>query len=265
MGRVLLLRGALAVLMIALVIWTLQRKLIYFPDRAAPPLAVGASAVTLRTDDGLRLGAWLVRPPLGTPERPLSVLVAHGNGGNRAGRMPLASALAALGVTVLLLDYRGYGGNPGRPSEDGLHRDAVAGRAFLDTLGMPVVYYGESLGAGVVTSLAVRHPPAGLLLRSPFTSLAAAGRVHYPWLPVGALLRDRYPVADQISQVRAPTVVVYGTADSVVPATQSAEVARRAGLLAGEVVVPGADHNDRTLLDGPELMGAAKSLIKAVS
>ncbi|MEU4564693.1 alpha/beta fold hydrolase [Actinoplanes sp. NPDC023936] len=264
MGRLLLLRGALGVLIVVLVIWSLQRKLIYFPDRSAPPLAAGASAVTLRTDDGLRLEAWLVKPPLGTRERPLSVLVAHGNAGHRASRMPLASALASLGVTVLLLDYRGYGGNPGRPSEDGLRLDALAGRTFLDSLGLPIIYYGESLGAAVVTSLAVRHPPAGLVLRSPFTSLAAAGRFHYPWLPVGALLWDRYPVASQISQVKVPTVVVYGTADTVVPAAQSAEVARRAGRLTAEVVIPGADHNDRAMLDGPELLAAVETLTQAI-
>lgn len=261
----LLVRGALAVLLavvlILILVWTLQRRLIYFPDRTAPPQTAGAGEITLRTADGLRLSAWLVKPAPGTPDRRLAVLVAPGNAGNRADRLPLGTALAGLGLTVLLLEYRGYGGNPGSPSEEGLARDADAGLAWLtEQAGLPVLYYGESLGAAVVTALAVRHPPAGLVLRSPFLDLAAAGREHYPFLPVGRLLRDRFPVASLIGGVSAPTVVVYGTADAVVPAAQSAAVADRAANLVSEVVVAGADHNDRVLLDGPQLIAAVAAL-----
>ncbi|WP_309238645.1 alpha/beta hydrolase [Actinoplanes aureus] len=259
-------RGAVAVLialvLILILAWAVQRKLIYFPDRAAPPQAAGASEVTLRTSDGLRLGAWLIKPMPGTPDRRLAVLVAPGNAGNRYGRLPLGEALARLGLTVLLLEYRGYGGNPGSPSEQGLARDADAGLAYLvEQVRLPVLYYGESLGAAVVTALAVRQPPAGLVLRSPFEDLATAGRAHYPFLPVGWLLRDRFPVTSLISQVKVPTVVVYGTADTVVPPAQSAAVAGRAAGLVSAVVVDGADHNDRALLDGPQLIAAVAALI----
>ncbi|MEU4423798.1 alpha/beta hydrolase [Actinoplanes sp. NPDC024001] len=264
MGR--LVRGAVVVLialvLILILAWALQRKLIYFPDRAAPPPAAGVSDITLSTSDGLRLSAWLIKPPPGTPDRRLAVLVAPGNAGNRSGRLPLGEALAGLGLTVLLLDYRGYGGNPGSPSEAGLARDADAALAYLSSqAGLPVLYYGESLGAAVVTALAVRRPPAGLVLRSPFESLPAAGREHYPFLPVGLLLRDRFPVASLVGQVTAPTVVVYGTADTVVPPSQSAAVAGRAAGLVSEVAVAGADHNDRVLLDGPQVLAAVTALI----
>ncbi|WP_229076561.1 alpha/beta hydrolase [Actinoplanes sp. DH11] len=264
MSRVLLLRGMgvlLALILILALAWSLQRKLIYFPERTPPPLPPGATAVTLRTADGLRLSAWLLEPPPGTPDRALAALVAHGNGGNLAGRMPLGTALAGLGLTVLLLEYRGYGGNPGSPTETGLAADADAAQSYLAALGKPIIYYGESLGAAVVTALAVRRPPAGLVLRSPFRSLAAAGGEHYPWLPVGLLLRDRYPVTSLISQVTAPTVVIYGTADSVVPAAQSADVASRAARLIHEEVVEAADHNDRVLLDGRPILDAVRSLL----
>src|SRR5262245_35092607 len=107
-----------------LAIW--QRRLIYFPDAAPVPAAEavipGGRDVVLRTSDGLRLGAWLFGPT--TPrDDGVAVLVAPGNGGNRLLRVPLARALAGHGLTVLLLDYRGYGGNPGSPSEEGLARD----------------------------------------------------------------------------------------------------------------------------------------------
>ncbi|HEX2072201.1 MAG TPA: alpha/beta fold hydrolase [Geodermatophilus sp.] len=246
-------------------LWGLQRRLVYLPDDGPVPAAAtvlpGARDVTLRTSDGLALGAWFLPGP--APEAP-AVLVANGNGGHRGYRAPLAEALADRGLAVLLFDYRGYGGNPGSPSEEGLALDVRAARAYLvEQAGVPpgrLVYVGESLGAAVVTELAVEHPPAGLLLRSPFVDLATVGSVHYPFLPVRALLRDRYPVAEALAQVRAPTTVVYGSRDSIVPPEQSRAVAAAATDLVRLVEVPGADHNDRALLDGAELVAAVVEL-----
>jgi uncharacterized protein len=253
------------------VLWSLQRRLIYFPSRAAPAAAAGAQDIDLDTADGLRLAAWLVRPTApahGNPvDREIAVLVTPGNAGNRADRLPLAAALAAGGFTVLLLDYRGYGGNPGSPSEDGLALDARAAWAYLTgDGGYPadrIILYGESLGAAVATRLATDlsgPPPRGLVLRSPFGSLASVGRDHYPFLPVGALLRDRYPVAEQISGVEAPTVVVYATADTVVPPAQSRTVAEAAANLTAVITVDGADHNDAVLAAGSAVVDAIQLL-----
>jgi uncharacterized protein len=243
---------ALVPVVLLTAVWALQRRLVYFPDRATPAAPTGYADVTLTTDDGLRLTAWLTRPDAAT-DRGVSVLLAPGNAGNRRGRTPLADALTDRGFTVLLLDYRGYGGNPGRPSEDGLRRDAVAAAGYLRGHDR-VLYLGESLGAAVVTRLATTHPPDGLVLRSPFVDLPAVGRHHYPYLPVGRLLKDRYPVASLVGDLNVPTAVVYGDADSVVPPEQSRLVAERAG--ASVVVVPGADHNDPALTDGPNLVDA---------
>lgn len=250
---VLVLGGILAAL------WGAQRRLIYFPDAAAPPPVPGAREVRLRTADGLELGASFV--PAREPGPGVTVLVANGNAGNRFARAPLAAALAARGMAVLLFDYRGYGGNPGSPTEQGLALDVRAARQYLVDEGVRpdrLLYFGESLGAAVVTELATEHPPAGLLLRSPFVDLASAGRVHYPFLPVGALLRDRYPVAEHAAEVAVPTTVVYGTADTVIPPEQSRAVAEAAR--AGQVAVPDADHNDRVLLDGAALVTAVVAL-----
>ena len=245
-------------------LWALQRRLIYLPDTSPVPAAAtvlpGAHDVVLETTDGLELGAWWL--PAADDDAP-AVLVANGNGGARDLRAPLARALADEGLSVLLFDYRGYGGNPGSPSEEGLARDVRAARQWLLDAGVPrerLLYFGESLGAAVVTELAVEHPPAGLVLRSPFTDLAAVGAVHYPVLPVRALLRDRFPVAGRIAHVQAPTVVVYGGDDSIVPPGQSRAVAGAAAPLRRVVVVEGADHNDRVLLDGPEVIAAVTSL-----
>jgi len=123
-----------------------------------------------------------------------------------------------------------------------------------------VLYYGESLGAAVVTALAVEHPPAGLVLRSPFTDLPAAGQHHYPLLPGRLLARDRFPVADLVARISAPVVVVYGTADSIVPPAQSRTVAGRAAGPMRLVAVDGADHNDPSLLYGEQLIAAVLEL-----
>ena len=123
-----------------------------------------------------------------------------------------------------------------------------------------LLYFGESLGCGVVTALAVEHPPAGLVLRSPFPDLAAVGAEHYPFLPVRTLLRDRFPLADQLARVDVPTTVVYGSRDSVVPPEQSRAVAEAAGGPTRVVELAGADHNHPALLDGPEVIRAVVEL-----
>jgi fermentation-respiration switch protein FrsA (DUF1100 family) len=252
--------AALAVLAVA-ALWALQRQLVYLPDRdpvpAARTILADASDVVLRTEDGLELGAWYL--PAKTAGAP-AVLVASGNGGSRDLRAPLARGLAARGISVLLFDYRGYGGNAGSPSEQGLARDVRAARRFLlEEVRVPpdrLLYFGESLGAAVVTELATQHPPAALVLRSPFEDLASVGSVHYPFLPVRALLKDRFPVAQHLAEVEAPTTVVYGTADSIVPPGQSRKVAAAAANLHRLVSVSGADHNDLALVSGEAVVQA---------
>lgn len=244
----------------------LQRRLIYRPDPVAPPRAgavlPGAQDVVLHTEDGLDLGAWYL--PAAGVDLGAAVLVAPGNAGNRAGRAPLAARLSAAGLAVLLVDYRGYGGNPGRPSQQGLARDVRAARRYLaEQAGVATyrqLYFGESLGAAVATELATEHPPGGLLLRSPFADLASVAQQHFPMLPARLLLRERYPVAELIRGIRVPTVVVYGTADSVVSPEQSRAVAAAAPELLRMVRVNGADHNDPVLLDGDELISSAAAL-----
>ncbi|GAA3383844.1 alpha/beta hydrolase [Cryptosporangium minutisporangium] len=260
--------GLIVAIVIGLVVgmlWALQRRLIYFPDRAAPPVPAAVTEVALATDDGLRLTAWRIAPE--APSEPgIAALVAPGNAGNRADRVPLARQLAAAGLTVLLLDYRGYGGNPGEPSEDGLARDARAAWSYLTGAGGfaadRIVLFGESLGAAVVTRLAagLSEQPRGLVLRSPFASLTDVGKAHYPFLPVGWLLRDRFSVVDHIRTVEAPTIVVHGTRDLVVPPEQSREVAEAAANLVDVVAVEGADHNDAVLGEGTVVVDAVRRL-----
>jgi fermentation-respiration switch protein FrsA (DUF1100 family) len=250
-------------------VWGLQRQLVYYPDASDVPPAgevlPGARDVTLETADGLELGAWYLPADAGR-DTGLAVLVAPGNGGNRAGRAGLARELGARGLAVLLLDYRGYGGNPGSPSEDGLAADADAAVRALDDLGHPsdrTIFFGESLGTGVVAGLLQRHRPAAVVLRSPFTELADVGRHHYPWLPVRTLLRDRFPVLDPVAGSDVPITVIYGDRDDVVPTELSARVADSAPALVERVVLEGAGHNDAVMF-GPRVADAVERLARRV-
>lgn len=253
--------AAVAVVLIG-ALWLGQRSLMYYPDTSVPPPAAemvdGAQDVTLTTEDGLQLTAWYL-PPSGTCEA--VVLLAHGNGGNLTLRAGLIESIGARGLGVLAFDYRGYGGNPGHASEVGLARDARAAREHLLARGhgqQDLIYLGESLGTGVVSELATEYPPMAMVLRSPMTSFGAVVRDLYR-VPIGALLRDRYPVIEHVSRSSVPLAVVYGDADTIVPADQSrrvADAARGAGAFVLEVPVEGMDHNDLELSQGAALIDA---------
>ena len=244
-------------LVLTLLLWVFQRRLIYFPDTARPStasLSADWSEVSYATTDGLTLSAWLRAPE---PDRPI-VIVLSGNAGNRGDRLALGEGLAADGTGVLLTDYRGYGGNPGHPSETGLSLDARAARGFVKDI-FPdhrIVYFGESLGAAVAVELATEYPPSALVLRSPFTSLEAAARSHYPWLPAGLLLQDRYPSDERIRSLHSPLLVIAGTNDATVPTEQSTTLHAVATEPKHLLIIDGADHNDVELTSGPVVIDA---------
>jgi fermentation-respiration switch protein FrsA (DUF1100 family) len=240
-----------------------QRRLIYFPTPGPLPNAAmvlpNGQDVEIETDDGIRLGGWYFPVDGGD----YAVLVFAGNAGDRSTRVALASALNRMGGSVLLFDYRGYGGNPGRPSEDGLAADARAAQAWLAAQpGVEeIVYFGESIGAAVAVGLAVDRPPHALVLRSPFTSLPDVAAVHYPWLPVRRLLLDRFPSLDRIASLRVPLLVIAGDRDDIVPEPMSRRLYDAANEPKRYLLVPGAGHNDLELLAGRQMLDAIRRLL----
>ena len=263
----LVLWGSAILLLLLAVIWAGQRRLIYFPDaNVPPPSAVGLAAVqtvAFAAEDGVTLHGWFL--PATRSQAWFTVVVFNGNAGNRAHRAPLGDALRATGCSVLLFDYRGFGENAGTATEVGLAADARAARSYLlgrgDIDPARLVYFGESLGTAAATRLAADHPPAGLILRSPFVSMAALGRIHYPLLPVSWLLRDRFASIDDIRRVRSPLLVIAGSRDTIVPLEQSRLLYEAAPSPKRLVVVGGADHNDHELFVGDEMFGAIREFL----
>lgn len=222
----------------------LQRRLIYRPKRmkvlSLEECGLSPAMVTpvkVETHDGLLLNGW--HYAAGADARWASnsdeienresrglIIYFTGNAKNRGFRVVNCLTLAALGAEVLLVDYRGYGENPGSPREEHFARDARAIRDFaVESLKFPlskIVFYGESLGGAVATRLAAETcaqgvSAAGVILGSTFTTLADAGAPLYPWLPVRLVLVENYRSIDRIPAIRSPLLMIHGSDDEIVP------------------------------------------------
>ncbi len=257
------------VITVPAVLWLTQRRMMYFPaGDVPPPAAVGlpqAQAVTFPTEDGLTLGGWFV--PAAGPSL-ATVIVFNGNAGHRAYRAEVAARLAAHGLAVLLFDYRGYGDNPGSPTEEGLARDARAARQYVlsraDVDPQRLVYFGESLGSGVAVRLAAEHGPHAMILRSPYTSFADMGRHHYFRRIPTWMFRDRFPSIDRIARIGCPLLVIAGTADTVVPVSQSQQLFQAAREPKRLLILEGADHNDEALAAGPRVVEGILDFLRTI-
>jgi fermentation-respiration switch protein FrsA (DUF1100 family) len=259
----------------------LQRSLIYFPsrDQRIEPSDAGlpegqVHTVTVPTADGLQLRGWHILPAGCTaagPEQcdrqladgaPVFVYFS-GNAGNRMYRTPEFETLAQLGCHILVVDYRGYGDNPGSPSEQQLAADAQAVWEYATRrrgiAAARLILFGESLGGAVAVRLAAERcdagtPPGGLVLRATFSSLVDVAAYHYPWLPVRLVLVDRYPAVDRIGRVSCPILQIHGLRDQIVPIRLGRELHRAApatssgGVPKQMVELPAADHNDILLV-----------------
>jgi len=216
--------AVVAYLCIIVIMYVSQRNLMYHPDKSlGRPMDSGLPemvAVNLTNSEGMKIVSWYKSASTNKP----TLVYFHGNAGNIGDRHDKVRPFLDHGIGVVLVGYRGYGNNPGNPSEEGLYADASLALDFLSRTGiMPDhwVLYGESLGTAVAVEMAQRlrtiSPAAAVILEAPFSSMAAAGKSHYPWLPVGILLKDRYDSIDKIKSINAPLMILHGTADRVVP------------------------------------------------
>lgn len=211
---------ALYAVMIA-ALFTFQRRILFVPDRRRPDPGEGAAAgmklVETETSDGLILEGWWHPPPYDRP----TILYLQGNGGNIGMRDDKARRLIERGYGLLLAGYRGYGGNPGSPSELGLLADGRAWLDALDRLGVlteKIVAYGESLGSGVAAALGAERDDLGaVVLEAPFTSIRDIAAARYRFMPVRWLILDPFDSLKRVPRVTAPLLILHGTEDRLIP------------------------------------------------
>lgn len=224
-----------------------QRDLMYHPDPTPfDPEAVGNGAfqkVDLVNDAGEPIRHWYAKP--NDFNKP-AIVYFQGNAGTLASRSHKYLPWIEDNFGVFLIGYRGYG-NAGKPTEDNLYADArQAIFHLLDRVDRPpsIVFYGESLGTGIATQMALEYQIGALILEAPFTSYPDVGVVHYPWLPVRWLALDRYETLSKIGRVKAPLMVIHGTTDKTVPFDQGKKVFEAANEPKTSFFVEGAGHGN---------------------
>lgn len=224
-----------------------QRQILFRPDRSRPvPSLAGVDAVeqiAVPTADGLELDSWWLPPAHGAPV----VLYLQGNAGHIGHRGERLRRFAAQGWGALLLGYRGYGGNPGAPSEAGLLADANAALAELARRGIAptrLVLWGESLGSGVAVAAAAGREIGALVLETPFTSITALAKRRYPYVPVERLLKDRFDSLGRIGAVRCPILIATAGQDRVVPPDMGIRLREAAAAPAELWHAAAAGHSD---------------------
>ena len=225
-----------------------QRELLYPRDPARADIAAanlpGGEETTLTTADGERLIAWVVPPREGKPV----LLFFHGNAGNfaRPNRQARFRALTEDGTGLFAVNYRGYGGSSGTPSEEGLLLDARAAYdAAVSRFGADrLAGYGESLGTGVVLKLAAERPLTAVILEAPYLSTAAVAQLAYPFVPISWLMKDQFRSDAVIGRVTAPLLVLHGGRDGVIPFAQGQALYEMANMPKRFVRFPTGGHED---------------------
>jgi fermentation-respiration switch protein FrsA (DUF1100 family) len=251
--------GTLPVTVYLLVVgglYIMQRSLVFHTNADVPDLAAaavpGLTAVQIPTEDGLSLLAWYLPPP--TPDAPI-IVYFHGNAGTIGDRSEHLRQFAKAGFGVLFPEFRGYGGNPGSPSETHLLHDCSAALAFLARASFPqerIVLYGESLGTGIAVALGQNQPFLAVALEAPYSSLLAVAESRYPWIPVRQLLWDTFDSLGRIGAVHAPLFIAQGALDVVVPPEQGKALFAAAHEPKQLWIAPTGGHNNLFGLGGTD-------------
>jgi len=212
-----------AYLLLVVYVYLTQASMLYLPnipgrELLAAPDTVGLDYedITLEASDGVSVHGWFV-----PGDSPRVLLYFHGNAGNISHRLYSVKDFHDLGLSVFIIDYRGYGKSGGKPSEQGLYRDGQAAWRYLtEDRGIDakdVILFGRSLGGSVASWLAAREKPGALIVESAFTSVADIGQDVYPWLPVRWLSRLKHSTRDEIAKSTCPVLVVHSRGDEIIP------------------------------------------------
>lgn len=191
-------------------------------DHPAKPLPADAPSyreIILTTEDKLNLKAWhFVNPSISKDNRRV-VLHAHGNAGDRGSRLGFYQVFDQVGLDCLAFDYRGYGGNPGRPSEEGLYRDMDAAYLWLVAQGYRpenILSFGESLGGGVASDLASRRKVGALILHSTYASIPKLAKELFPFLPVRLFGTIAFDTESKLPRIQCPVLILHSASDTLI-------------------------------------------------
>ena len=221
----------LAYFIIILFVYFYQRNLLYHPSEnnyLNDKITFNYEEIFIETDKKIKLKSWFIKKDL---DKFKTILIFHGNAGNLFNRVYKLNELNKLDVNVLLISWRGFSGNKGKPTEKNLYHDAEEAVKWLNNRGAiskNIILYGESLGTGVATELGTSNAFGGIILESPFTSIANAAKIYYPYLPVNIILKDRYDSIGKIENITTPILIMHGKKDNIVPQKMGLELYEKA-------------------------------------
>jgi fermentation-respiration switch protein FrsA (DUF1100 family) len=221
----------LAYFIIILFVYFYQRNLLYHPSEnnyLNDKITFNYEEIFIETDKNINLKSWFIKKDLNKFK---TILIFHGNAGNLFNRVYKLNELNKLDVNILLISWRGFSGNKGKPTEKNLYHDAEEAVKWLNNRGAiskNIILYGESLGTGVATELGTSNAFGGIILESPFTSIANAAKIYYPYLPVNIILKDRYDSIGKIKNITTPILIMHGRKDNIVPQKMGLELYEKA-------------------------------------
>ena len=197
-----------------------QRNLLYLPNEnnySGDKIKVDIEEVQIKTSDNINLLGWFHKKDLNKFK---TIVYFHGNAGKLENRIHKLNHFKDMDINFLIISWRGFSENSGKPTEQGLYKDGKSAIDWLKNMGLDdkdIILYGESLGTGIAIEIAQNKNFAGLILETPFTSMIDAAKNVYPYIPVGLLLKDRYENDKKIKNINIPLLVMHGEEDQIVP------------------------------------------------
>ena len=216
-----LITSAIVIYLILLtLIYINQRKLLYLPSEnnyLDDPINFTYNEFFIEVDKDVKIKSWLIEKDL---KKYKTILFLHGNAGNLFNRSYKLNRLNELNLNVLIISWRSFSGNSGKPNETNLYGDAKKAVKWLNERGVEtknIILYGESLGTGVAVEIGQTNKFNSIILESPYTSMIKAAKIYYPYLPVKFLLKDKYDSEKKIKNIKTPILIMHGKKDNIVP------------------------------------------------
>jgi uncharacterized protein len=218
-------------ILIIIYVYINQRNLLYHPTENKyldDQVEFDYEEVRIKTHENIELKSWLIKKDL---DKYKTLIFFHGNAGNLLNRVHKLNELNKLDINILIISWRGFSGNAGKPTEKNLYYDAKESIKWLNDLGVKnekIILYGESLGTGVAVELGQENIFNSIILESPFTSIAKAAKIYYPFLPINLLLKDRFDSIDKIINITKPVLIMHGMKDNIIPYSMGVELFEKA-------------------------------------